>query len=269
MRTDQVLRNVVRGALILALIALSLAFMIPPSASHAQSSIVINEIRTDQPGADNDEYFELFGPASASLDGLTYLVIGDVSANSGVIEEVTNLTGYSIPAGGYFVAAESTFSLGTADLTTSLNFENDDNVTHMLVSGFTGSDGDDLDTNDDGTLDSTPWSSVEHCVALYGPESSDLVYCSTVVGPDGATDVPGHVYRCSVGWQIGQFDPVGGDDTPGAINGDCVTAVRVSSLAASPGGSPAMAMPIALGVAALLTAGGSYAAMWLRRREQS
>ena len=44
--------------------------------------ITINEIRADQPGADNDEYFELIGDASASLDGLTYLVIGDGSTSS-------------------------------------------------------------------------------------------------------------------------------------------------------------------------------------------
>ena len=37
----------------------------------------INEIRIDQPGTDNDEYFELLGEPNASLDGLTYIVIGD------------------------------------------------------------------------------------------------------------------------------------------------------------------------------------------------
>ncbi len=50
-----------------------------------------------------------------------------------VIEAVVDLASQSIPAGGYFVAAESTFTLGTADLTTNLNFENSDNVTHLLV----------------------------------------------------------------------------------------------------------------------------------------
>lgn len=58
---------------------------------------------------------------------------------------VIDLTGSAIPAGGFFVAAEPTFGLGTADFTTGLNFENSDNVTHLLVRGFTGSNGDDLD----------------------------------------------------------------------------------------------------------------------------
>ena len=127
------------------------------SAALAQGP-TLSEIRIDQPSTDNDEYFEIAGAAGASLDGLTYLVIGDGAGGSGTIEAVVDLTGNSIPGSGFFVAAESTFSLGVADLTTSLNFENSDNVTHLLVDGFTGSNGDDLDTNDDGTLDVTPWS---------------------------------------------------------------------------------------------------------------
>ena len=38
-----------------------------------------------------------------------------------------------------------------------ISFENSENVTYLLVNGFTGVLGDDLDTNDDGTLDATPW----------------------------------------------------------------------------------------------------------------
>lgn len=66
--------------------------------------ITINEIRIDQPGADNDEYFELFGdPMAPSLDGLTYIVIGDgaIAAGSGVIEAVIDLTGQSLDLAGF------------------------------------------------------------------------------------------------------------------------------------------------------------------------
>ncbi len=178
----------------------------------------LSEIRIDQPGSDNDEYFELAGTPGTSLAGLTYLVIGDGTGGSGVIEAVVDLTGQTIPASGYFVAAESTFTIGTADMTTSLNFENSDNVTHLLVSGFTGANGDDLDTDDDGVLDVIPWTSVVDCVALIETVGSgDQVYCTTQVGPDGSY-VPGHVFFCPSGWEIGQFDPSAGDDTPGAAN---------------------------------------------------
>ncbi len=195
-------------------LAAALAWSLPAAAQ----TPTISEIRIDQPGTDNDEYFELSGPGGSSLDGYTYIVIGDGAGGSGVIEAVVDLAGQSIPAGGLFVAAESTFTLGTADLTATLNFENSDNVTHLLVQGFTGANGDDLDTDDDGVLDVTPWSQVADCVALIEtPGSGDLVYCTTTVGPDGSF-VPAHVFTCGGTWTIGQYDPAAGDDTPGGAN---------------------------------------------------
>ena len=178
----------------------------------------INEIRIDQPSSDNDEYFELKGNPFESLNGLSYLVIGDGAGGSGVVEAVVNLDGQMLDGNGLFVAAEGTFTAGTANLTTNLNFENSDNVTHLLVNGFSGVSGDDLDTDDDGVLDVTPWTSIEDSVALQETiGSGELLYSDTVVGPDG-TFVPGHVYNCAGGWEIGTFSPVGETDTPGAAN---------------------------------------------------
>lgn len=181
-------------------------------------SVVINEVRIDQPSSDNDEYFELVGGANVSLDGLTYLVIGDGSGGSGVIEAVVDLNGETTDTNGTFVVAESSFSLGTANKTATINFENRDNVTHLLVRGFTGNDKDDLDTNDDGTLDVTPWAEIVDSVALVESiGSGDLVYSTMVVGPNGSF-VPAHVFRCDSGFEIGDFDPSGGKDTPGSDN---------------------------------------------------
>jgi uncharacterized repeat protein (TIGR01451 family) len=187
----------------------------------ATSSVQISEIRTDQPSTDNDEYFELAGTAGTSLNDLTYLVIGDGTGGSGVIEEVTALTGQTMPGSGFFVAAESTFSLGTADLVTDLNFENSDNVTHLIVRDFSGALNEDLDTNDDGILDVTPWTEVVDLIALIlednPPVTTEYHYGPPTVGPDGSY-VPGHAYRCSSTWIVGQFDPAAGDDTPGTAN---------------------------------------------------
>ena len=200
-----------------------LVSVVPATVSVAAGEgITINEIRIDQPGSDNDEYFELSGPAGSSLSGLTYLVIGDGTGGSGVVEAVVALSG-QIGTDGLFVVAEDTFTLGTADLVAALNFENSDNVTHLLVQGFTGANGDDLDTNDDGVLDSTPWTDELDRVALIEednpPTDTEFHYGPPTVGPDGPF-VPGHVFDCPDpdGWQIGAFDPVGGDDTPGAVN---------------------------------------------------
>jgi hypothetical protein len=200
------------------------AALVASSALGSAPSVRISEIRADQPGADADEYFELTGPAGGALDGLTYLVIGDGSSgNNGVVEEATGLEGWTLDEDGWFVAAEETFSLGLVHLVTDLNFENGDNVTHLLVSGFTGESGDDLDADDDGVLDLTPWTAVVDAVALVDDlEAGDRVYCATRLGPEGSGP-PFHVYRCapSLVWRIGAGDPAGGDDTPASGNPPC------------------------------------------------
>ncbi|MCB9864428.1 MAG: lamin tail domain-containing protein, partial [Phycisphaerales bacterium] len=188
------------------------------------SSLVINEIRIDQPGTDNDEYFELKGTPGLSLDGLTYIVIGD--AGSGTIEAVVPLDGHQIQADGLFLVAEGTFGItfptAVPDLTANLNFENSDNVTHMLVANFTGVDGTDVDADDDCVLDTVlPWCTIIDSIALVATPGAGDCYYGTSIGPDGAF-VPGHVYRCDgdpMGpWFIGPFDPAVGLDTPDAAN---------------------------------------------------
>ncbi len=209
------LKRIFMGAVALALLV--------PAAAHAVS---INEIRIDNPGADTDEYFELAGMPGMALDGYTYIVIGDGAGGSGVIESVTDLTGQMIQADGLLAVhkAGTTGVCSGYDVDLTLSFENSDNVTHMLVTGFTGANGDDLDIDDDGILDTTPWSAVVDCVALIETVGTgDLVYCDTHVGPDGSF-VPGHVFKCGNQWFIGLFSGANGlcvdsYDTPGTDNG--------------------------------------------------
>jgi len=187
------------------------------------SAQTINEIRIDQSGVDNDEYFELAGAPGMVLDGLTYIVIGDFP--SGKIEAVVDLTGQVIPASGFFVAAEASFTIGVADMTTVIDFENSDNVTHMLISGFTGIKGDDIDVDDDGVIDNVLWTGIVDSVAFMETDpavAGDLLYSDNIVGPDGSF-VPAHIFRTEAAgltaWNIGEF----GDltiDTPGAVNGN-------------------------------------------------
>lgn len=194
-----------------ALAALSLFF----SSTIAQA-VVINEIRIDQTGADSDEFFELAGDAGESLDGLSYLVIGDASD----IEAVVNLSGYQLASDGFFLVAEASFSLSpNIDLITALNFENNDNVTHLLVSNFSGSLHDDVDANNDGMFDQPLWDSIVDSVALLATSiGGDRVYSSTTLGPQNNSS-PAHVYRSvdQLGsWQIGEMD-AGSTDSPRLI----------------------------------------------------
>ncbi len=205
-------------------LVVTLVLVMAAAAGFAQD-LRISEIRIDQPSIDTEEYFEIVGAPGTALDGLTYLVIGDSpSAGSGVIEEVTGLTGLTMPADGYLLVGEPGFSLATPDLTTDLQFENEDNVTHLLVSDFSGSTGQDLDTDDDGTLDLTPWTEILDLIAVVQeenpPASTVWHYGPPAVGPDGSS-APMHVYFCLQGWLIGEEEP-GLDDTPGTA-GCCLT----------------------------------------------
>jgi len=127
------MKNFMVSLLLILLFTLTFNFVYAQPAG-----VRINEIRIDQTGFNNDEYFELKERAGTSLTGLTYIVIGDGTGSSGMIEGTVNLDGQTIPSRGYFITAEETFAIGTADLTTTLNCENSDNVTHILVYQFTG-----------------------------------------------------------------------------------------------------------------------------------
>jgi len=185
--------------------------------------VQINEIRTSLPGDDEPgEYFELAGAPSTSLAGLTYVVIGgNANDGSGVIEEAIDLSAFSIAADGFLLATETAYNLGgTPNAFFPLDFQND-TTTHLLVTGFSGSEGDDLDTNDDGMLNVEPWTSVLDSVTLFGPSGNNESYGLEVVGPDGGF-VPGQIFRCfgTGDWQVGVFE-TGITDTPDATNLSC------------------------------------------------
>jgi len=217
----------------------------------AGGPITINELRIDQPGGDSSEYFELAGTPGASLNGLALISLGDdggdgsgdPASRSGSVEAFVDLAGQSIPADGFFLAAEASFGTGglglggSVDFTApDINFENSENHTFLLVQGFTGAVGDLLDTDRDGFVDVTPWTSILDAVSLienpngagHTPPTAnetdewdysvDPTLNSVGVGPDGTFE-PGHVFRFpngNGGWNIGAFS--GGDDTPGVAN---------------------------------------------------
>jgi hypothetical protein len=236
------------------LVGLLLAVGLLAFAGHALAQIptLITEIRTDNAGTDTDEYFELWGAPGTDLSNYTYIVIGDAGSGTsrcGVIESVTPLTGMSIQADGFCCVAKpyaSGHALSGYDYESStINFENADNVTHMLVQGFFGTNGQDLDLNDDGMLDAWMWNTAEDVVALINPlpigcaglaGTTERYYLAlpdngNALGPDITNAGTGnytavHVYRCApdapgvswiLDWKPDLFsNPLGSYDTPGA-----------------------------------------------------
>ena len=217
-------RALLRGLLLQGLVLLLVA---------AAGAVSINEIRIDdQTGAaipdDPSEYFELYGLPGESLNGLTYVVIGDVNNESGRIDEVVPLGGQRIPTDRAFLVAGGNFNLpGVRDMTLNLNFEDSDNVTHLLVRGFTGRVGQGLDPDGDCTLDVRPWAAVVDGIALQ--EEGNRTECHygedlglPILGPDSFS-VPRHVRRTTDGdgaWVMSDRNTAAGLDSPGLPNGD-------------------------------------------------
>ena len=113
---------------------------------------VINEFSASTTGT-NVEYVELLGAANTDYSVYTILEIeGDSESNEGTVGEV--ITAGTADAAGFWLAnlAANTLENGT--------------VTLLLVKGFSGAFGADLDTNDDGVLDSNPWEALFDAVAV-------------------------------------------------------------------------------------------------------
>jgi hypothetical protein len=202
---------------------------LPDECEYPSIQVQLQEIRIDQPGADDDEYAEIRGDGNLMLNGLWYIVIGDGSGGSGVIENATDLTGLSLDNGTLLLAEdEDTLGVATGAIV-NLNFENSDNVTHVLVMNFYGSNGDDLDLDDDGVLDSEPWTStVDGVQIIEDPTGGDLTYplVDDMIGPTADGYVPAHVYRYTGAcgnFAMGTFDPYDPEsaDTPGSENPAC------------------------------------------------
>lgn len=187
---------------------------------------VINEFVFNHTGTDTNEFVEIYGAADTDYSGLTLLEIEGDGSSSGIVDGV--------------------FPLGTTDAngfwtTGFLNNQLENgSVTLLLVDGFTGAAGDDLDADNDGVLDTTPWSDVLDDVAVDDGGSDDNVYAVVVLEEffDGASFAPGGASRLPNGvdtdtiadWMRNDFggaglpgfggDPVLGEalNTPGATN---------------------------------------------------
>lgn len=227
--------------------------------------LVINEIRVDDDLGDGFEYFELYnrGSVPVSLDNLTYIVIGDGIGGNGVIENVTALsTGVTLnPGDFYLVARQASLPVDSdadgdqiADFTaipdqqaSGIAFENEDNLTHLLVYAFSGSNSQDLDTNDDGTLDATPWEYIADGIGLLSnadipPTGTEWAYGSSLsllnIGPGtGQAGVPAtsHVYRTTDGgtWAVGPFGGVQNPDN--SVLADVKDTPGISNVPTPPG----------------------------------
>ena len=187
----------------------------------------LNEARFDEVTAgttDANEYIEIAGTPGASLDALSVIILGEASVTvggvttnlkSGAIECVVPLTGQVMGPTGFFVITLKTVNSTTQEIiqdgialdypgdlqVATLNMENDDNVTVMLVEGFTGLLNTDLDTDDNGTLETTPWTSLKDSISIVktvqpAPTSTSAEWWFGARIPPLKDGMAMHIYRC-------------------------------------------------------------------------
>ncbi len=164
----------------------------------AVGQVCFNEVFINPPGADQGyEWFELKSDApNFSMNGLTLLVIeGEVGATNaeGTIDVALSLNGMSTGSNGLFIWRDGLVALNpsvdpaTTVFTQDFNpdLENGSN-TFLLVEGFTGAVGQDLDVNSDEILDAAPWTRVLCAIGYMTGEQRDIdrEYATQLGGTD-------------------------------------------------------------------------------------
>jgi len=192
------------------------------NAAPAVGNFLINEVAINPPGPDdgNYEYIEIInaGGGAASLQGLALVLLrsndGSGATALGTISEAWDLgafvsganglllLGNNYPVGdipwGLYVDPQTQIAdpeapatqnpirwsgMGDEDIGSSNGF------TLLLVQNFTGTIGQDLDTNNDGVLDATPWASVKDSVGFDQTNGAGKSYAQAKVTGSPAYDI--------------------------------------------------------------------------------
>ncbi|QXP62095.1 T9SS type A sorting domain-containing protein [Polaribacter sp. HaHaR_3_91] len=144
---------------------------------------VINEFVIDHSGTDTREFIEIYGDPFTDYSNYTIVEIEGDSGNTGLIDDATFTAG-TTDENGYWTSPfqENTLENGA--------------TTFLLVKDYTGTLGDDIDTNDDGTIDTTYWSAVVDGIASSEGQTGDLVYALDLApGFDGNENQVGGASR--------------------------------------------------------------------------
>jgi hypothetical protein len=212
-------RNI-RRLLTRVVAGLSVAAMLPAVASALP---IINEFVANHDGTDEMEFVEIFGLPNTDYSAYTIVEVEGEGASAGLIDTFIRPVG-TTDANGFFVApgpAGGLIENGTVSL--------------LLVTGFTGVENDDIDTNNDGVIDATFWTAIADAVGVKGPAAGDFTYGGTELATnfDGGTLTVGGASRIpnavdtgtALDWKRNNFNrnnssPLFGQaaNTPGALN---------------------------------------------------
>jgi Secretion system C-terminal sorting domain len=164
---------------------------------------IIRSVLFNPPGTDDGkEYVEVFHTASTALTNVWLLEIDGDGVN-GNINSAINLSSYSTGSNGLLLIRDNTSVINPAPSAATnvvvFNFTPDlqnGTSTFALVTNFTGAIGDDLDVNNDGTLNNTPWTTALSAVSVSDGGATDDQYADDLGGvnlPDITTFLAGGI----------------------------------------------------------------------------
>ncbi len=159
---------------------------------------VINEFVFNHTGIDTNEYIEIFGDPSTDYSGFSVIEIEGDFSTSGIMGNIDGV----FPLGSTDANGFELFGIFNNELENGT-------ITLLLVEDFSDSVNIDLDVNNDGVLDSAPWSRIVDAVAVSDGGTSDLTYANVVLGPnfDG----------------FSSFSPGGASRIPNGTDTDAIT----------------------------------------------
>ncbi|HEX2251728.1 MAG TPA: lamin tail domain-containing protein [Thermoanaerobaculia bacterium] len=183
------------------------------SAPPVPDDPVINELVANHAGSDVNEYVEVYADPGTDYSGYAVLQLEGDGAGAGVVDGVYVVG--TTDGAGFWTNAFLNNALENGSLTL------------LLVEGFTGAAGTDLDLDNDGVLDAEPWGRLVDSVAISDGGGSDRHYSPVVLAPgyDGDSFAPGGASRVPDGadtdavadWVRNDFDGEGLPAFPGAV----------------------------------------------------
>ena len=216
---------------------------------------VINEFVANHVGTDTHEFVEIFGDPNADYSAFTILQLEGDGAGAGTIDTALRIG--TTDANGIWVSSFLENELENGSMTL------------LLVEGFFGLEGDDVDTDNDGVIDNIKWDRIVDGVAVADGGAGDVFYAMVVLEPnfDGLPFTPGGASRIPNGldtdsisdWVRNAFDGAG---LPGFVGAPA--AGEVVNTPGLPNPSPGLVPE----PAAAMMMGAATLALALRRRRQ-
>ena len=171
----------------------------------APSRLLISEFVFSHAGVDTNEFIEVLGNPLMDFSDHTFLILEGDTTGAGRIEFAVALG--TTDSSGYYKSDyfDNTMQNGSQSL--------------LLVRGFNGVLGSDLDQNDDGVLDNQPWDQLIDGISVTDTDATDHIYVAPRVLPgfDGSSFVVGGASRVpptddtdtAADWVRNDFDGAG------------------------------------------------------------